>query len=151
MMVHWLVSIELFFLEKSDYWKFGNFNFRFLFSPMKCPNSEFYIFTKLFYIVGTHSSRNVTLKSIQLFTTHTYFPFKRSIFFQCKGEKLIPLPDVMAENSLYTFNGEESWQVISNPNQTSFEFTLYNDIIKSFISYIIYIIMPDPFSIINIF
>lgn len=26
---------------------------------------------------------------------------------------MIPLPDVMAENSLYTFNGEESWQPLT--------------------------------------
>ncbi|KAI3887461.1 hypothetical protein MKX03_033556 [Papaver bracteatum] len=74
----------------------------------------------LFFPSGTVSSGIVTLKSIQIFTTHGLLsrPMFSSygletattVYFHCQGENKTDLPDVKKKNSLYTFKDEESWQ-----------------------------------------
>ncbi|MCL7048089.1 hypothetical protein MKW94_005251 [Papaver nudicaule] len=76
----------------------------------------------LFFPPGTVSTGIVTLKSIEIFTTHGFLstPIFSSyglvtaptVYFNCQGENKTSLPDVKKRNSLYTFKGEESWQVI---------------------------------------
>ncbi|WOL14875.1 hypothetical protein Cni_G23656 [Canna indica] len=64
-------------------------------------------------IPGTFSSRIVTLGSIQIFTTHEWLPAKPTVYFRCQGENKTFLPDVKEKDLLYTFNGEESWQPLT--------------------------------------
>lgn len=61
--------------------------------------------------VGIFSQRLVTLDSIDIFTTHEWFPSKPTVYFLCNGEDKVYLPDVKDANNIYTFKGEESWQV----------------------------------------
>lgn len=60
--------------------------------------------------VGTFSSRLVTLDTVEIFTTHEWFG-KPTVAFRCNGENKTYLPDVKEAHTLYTFKGEESWQV----------------------------------------
>ena len=54
----------------------------------------------------------VTLDSIEIYKTHEILKaVKPEVYFQCKGESRTDLPDVKKSNQLYTFKGEESWQV----------------------------------------
>lgn len=67
-----------------------------------------------FTFVGIMSTRLVTLGSIELYQTHDWFPSKPTIYFSCREENRTYLPDVQKTNILYTFKGEESWQVRGN-------------------------------------
>lgn len=77
----------------------------------------------LFFPSGSVSSGIVTLKSIQIFTTHGLLsrPIFSSyglvtaptVYFNCQGENKTNLPDVKKKNSLYTFKDEESWQPVT--------------------------------------
>ncbi|CAA0386145.1 unnamed protein product [Arabidopsis thaliana] len=62
---------------------------------------------------GTILTQEVTLDSVQIFTTHDWFSTKPTVFFQCKGENKTVLPDVKRTNVSYSFNGEESWQPLT--------------------------------------
>lgn len=53
----------------------------------------------------------VTLDSCAIFTTHEWFKSKPTVYFQCKDENRIVLPDVKETHVLYAFKGQESWQV----------------------------------------
>lgn len=53
----------------------------------------------------------VTLDSIEIFTTHEWFPMKPTVYFRCNGENRTVLPDVKEKHVVYTFKGVESWQV----------------------------------------
>lgn len=57
------------------------------------------------------SAAVVTLDSIEIYKTHEWLPSKPTVFFECKGENRTVLPDVKEKHVLYTFKGEESWQV----------------------------------------
>lgn len=59
------------------------------------------------------SAAVVTLDSIQIFKTHEWIPSKPTVFFQCKEEDEIILPDVKEKHVLYSFKGEESWQPLT--------------------------------------
>lgn len=59
------------------------------------------------------SAAVVTLDSIEVFKTHEWIPSKPTVFFKCKEEDEIILPDVKEKHVLYSFKGQESWQVIS--------------------------------------
>lgn len=59
--------------------------------------------------IGTFSSRQVTLDTVEIFTTHEWFG-KPTVVFRCNGENKTDLPDVKEAHTLYTFKGEESWQ-----------------------------------------
>lgn len=63
------------------------------------------------FFLGHSSAAEVTLKSIQVYQTHEWL-HKPTVYFHCKGENKTVLPDVKKANTLYTFKGEESWQVI---------------------------------------
>ncbi|KAH6798770.1 valine-tRNA ligase [Perilla frutescens var. frutescens] len=56
------------------------------------------------------SAAVVTLDSIEIFKTHEWIPTKPTVFFQCKAENEIVLPDVKEKHVMYSFKGEESWQ-----------------------------------------
>jgi hypothetical protein len=65
-----------------------------------------------FHFVGSTSSRVVTLDSIDIFTTHEWLPMnKPTVYFHCNGDNKTYLLDVKEPNAVYTFKGEESWQV----------------------------------------
>lgn len=64
-----------------------------------------------FLFPGIFSSRIVSLGSIEIFTAHEWFPTKPIVYFRCQGENKTYLPDVKKKDILYTFNGDESWQV----------------------------------------
>lgn len=61
---------------------------------------------------GLITAAVVTLDSIEIYTTHELFGLAPEVYFHCKGEnRTVYLPDVKRNNELYTFKGEESWQV----------------------------------------
>ncbi|VVB06020.1 unnamed protein product [Arabis nemorensis] len=62
---------------------------------------------------GTILAQEVTLDSIQIFTTHDWFSTKPTVYFQCKGENKTVFPDVKKTNVSYSFKGEESWQPLT--------------------------------------
>lgn len=53
----------------------------------------------------------VTLDSIVIYKTHEWIAAKPTVYFHCQGGNKTKLPDVQKEHVLYSFNGEESWQV----------------------------------------
>ncbi|KAJ8754224.1 hypothetical protein K2173_002124 [Erythroxylum novogranatense] len=55
----------------------------------------------------------VSLESIKIYKTHELFRTEPTVFFRCKGENGTELPDVKEINVSYTFNGEESWQPLT--------------------------------------
>lgn len=59
------------------------------------------------------SAAIVTLDSIEIFRTHEWLKSEPTVYFKCKGENQTILPDVKKKNLLYSFKGEESWQVSS--------------------------------------
>ncbi|CAA0842882.1 Unknown protein [Striga hermonthica] len=59
------------------------------------------------------SAAVVTLDSMVIIKTHQWLPSKPSVYFQCKGEDKITLPDVKEKNVPYTFKEEESWQPLT--------------------------------------
>ncbi|XP_073100970.1 uncharacterized protein [Elaeis guineensis] len=59
------------------------------------------------------SSKAVTLGSIQISNTHEFLAGKPTIYFYCRGEKKIILPDVKEKHFFYTFRGKESWQPLT--------------------------------------
>ncbi|RZC76628.1 hypothetical protein C5167_000750 [Papaver somniferum] len=68
----------------------------------------------LIFLPGIFSSGAVvTLQSIQIFKTHEWLNNKPTVYFRCQDENKTVLPDVNTAHSLYTFNGEESWQPLT--------------------------------------
>ena len=66
------------------------------------------------FFAGSFSTETVTLGSIQIFKTHEFLARKPTIYFYCKGENKIILPDVKEKHFLYTFKGKESWPVCNS-------------------------------------
>lgn len=60
---------------------------------------------------GGAESAVVTLDSVMIYKTHEWLASKPTVYFQCQGGNKTKLPDVQKEHVLYSFNGEESWQV----------------------------------------
>ncbi|KAK7393610.1 hypothetical protein VNO78_22168 [Psophocarpus tetragonolobus] len=56
----------------------------------------------------------VSLRSIEIFKTHEWLKATSTVYFLCKGENKTVLPDVKRPHAFYAFNGEESWQPLSN-------------------------------------
>ncbi|XP_019705983.1 uncharacterized protein [Elaeis guineensis] len=82
------------------------------------PQTPFSRLLLIFYIIsssvpGSFSTETVTLGSIQIFKTHEFLARKPTIYFYCKGENKIILPDVKEKHFLYTFKGKESWQPLT--------------------------------------
>lgn len=69
---------------------------------------------------GISSSRTVTLGSIEIFNTHEWLPSKPTVYFKCQGGNKTVLPDVKEKHALYTFKGEESWQVCISARCSTF-------------------------------
>ena len=60
---------------------------------------------------GLVLSADVTLRSMEINTTHDWFKTKPTVYFMCKDENMTVLPDVKEAHVLYNFKGQESWQV----------------------------------------
>lgn len=60
---------------------------------------------------GVVADGNVTVKSLTIFNTHEWFGQKPTVYFQCRGEDKVYLPDIKEKDQLYSFVGLESWQV----------------------------------------
>lgn len=71
-------------------------------------------------MTGLILSAVVTLDSIEIYNTHELFGSKPVVYFNCKGENKIFLPDVKDANVLYSFKGQESWQVRISFNHVAF-------------------------------
>ncbi|XP_009103864.1 uncharacterized protein LOC103829934 [Brassica rapa] len=67
---------------------------------------------------GTIRAQEVTLDTIQIFTTHEWFSTTPIVYFQCKRENKTVLPDVKITNVSYSFKGQESWQPLTGLNGT---------------------------------
>ncbi|CAJ1895923.1 unnamed protein product [Sphenostylis stenocarpa] len=65
------------------------------------------------YFPGLVVPAEVTLSSIEIFTTHEWLKVTPAVYFRCKGDKKSELPDVKKTNVSYTFKGEESWQPLT--------------------------------------
>ncbi|KAJ7533312.1 hypothetical protein O6H91_13G042800 [Diphasiastrum complanatum] len=83
---------------------------------------EFKFKTSYFYFLGVLAvfaaqdviaDGNVTLDSMTIHQTHEWFGKKPTIYFRCKGEEKVFLPDVKEKYHLYTFIGEESFQPLT--------------------------------------
>lgn len=62
---------------------------------------------------GTILTQQLTLDSILIFKTHEWFSTKPIVYFQCKGENKTVFRDVKITNVSYSFNGQESWQPLT--------------------------------------
>lgn len=70
-----------------------------------------------FLFVELLLSAIVTLESIEIYTTHEWTEWisaKPTVYFLCIGENKTVLPDVKKTKTVYTFKGEESFQVCSD-------------------------------------
>ncbi|PIN03874.1 hypothetical protein CDL12_23592 [Handroanthus impetiginosus] len=72
----------------------------------------------LSYFPALISAAVVTLDSIEIFRTHEWLPSKPRVYFQCKGENATVLPDVKEKHVFYAFKGEESWQPLTELQDT---------------------------------
>ncbi|ONL96742.1 hypothetical protein ZEAMMB73_Zm00001d028691 [Zea mays] len=84
-------------------------------STRRRPLLLFILLVVLYTIPGTFSSRQVTLDTVEIFSTHEWFG-KPTVVFGCNGENKTDLPDVREVHTLYTFKGEESWQSFQKRN-----------------------------------
>ncbi|RZB48442.1 hypothetical protein D0Y65_051794 [Glycine soja] len=79
---------------------------------MSC-NSLLLLFSSIFltYFPGLIISADVTLSSIEIFTTHEFLKATPTVYFLCKGDNKTQLPDIKKPHVFYSFKGEESWQL----------------------------------------
>ncbi|KAH1070526.1 hypothetical protein AAZX31_03G156900 [Glycine max] len=80
-------------------------------------NSLLLLFTFIFfftYFPGLIISADMTLSSIEIFTTHELLKATPTVYFLCKGDNKTELPDIKKPHLLYSFKGEESWQPLTN-------------------------------------
>lgn len=75
---------------------------------MICLCFHFFCYTILAEVVSTAV---VTLQSVEIFTTHEFIGSDPTVYFNCKGEEKIILPDLKKAHVLYAYKGQESWQV----------------------------------------
>ncbi|KAM7255085.1 hypothetical protein ACFE04_020326 [Oxalis oulophora] len=60
------------------------------------------------------SSGIVTLDSLEIYNTHEWFKASPTVYFHCKAENNgTELPDIKKPHVVYTFNGQESWQPLT--------------------------------------
>ncbi|XP_014496383.1 uncharacterized protein LOC106758014 [Vigna radiata var. radiata] len=84
---------------------------------MSLPYSLLLLFSSILFFTdfpGSVVSAEVTLSSIEIFTTHEWLKATPAVYFRCKGDNKTNLPDVKKTNVSYTFKGEESWQPLTN-------------------------------------
>ncbi|TKY62212.1 hypothetical protein E2542_SST12068 [Spatholobus suberectus] len=74
------------------------------------------LFSSIFftYFPGLVISADVTLSSIEIFTTHEWLRATPTVYFLCKGDNKTDLPDVKKPHVFYSFKAEESWQPLTN-------------------------------------
>ncbi|EFJ14192.1 hypothetical protein SELMODRAFT_271734 [Selaginella moellendorffii] len=60
------------------------------------------------------SAQNVTLESLAIFRTHEWLGHKPSLYFKCRDENKVDLPDVKEKDRIYKFAGHESWQPLTS-------------------------------------
>ncbi|GAU35359.1 hypothetical protein TSUD_337510 [Trifolium subterraneum] len=65
------------------------------------------------YFPGLVLSAVVTLSSIEIFKTHEWLKPTPTVYFRCTHDNKTYLPDVKKKHILYAFNGEESWQPLT--------------------------------------
>ncbi|KAK7337005.1 hypothetical protein VNO77_17561 [Canavalia gladiata] len=84
--------------------------------PCNSRVSYLLLFSSIFliYFPGFIISADVTLSSIEIFTTHEWLAATPTVYFQCTGENKTVLPDVQKPHVFYAFRGEESWQPLTN-------------------------------------
>ncbi|GAV64993.1 hypothetical protein CFOL_v3_08508 [Cephalotus follicularis] len=70
----------------------------------------FWIFLSCF--PGYTLSAVVTLESIEIYRTHEWLKDPK-VYFHCKDENRTRLPDVKKAHVVYAFNGQESWQPLT--------------------------------------
>ncbi|KAE9590954.1 hypothetical protein Lal_00023316 [Lupinus albus] len=75
-----------------------------------------HLFSFIFFIFcpGLILCADVTLSSMEIFTTHEWLKASPTVYFKCKEENKTLLPDVKKKHNFYSFKGEESWQPMTN-------------------------------------
>ncbi|KAE9621846.1 hypothetical protein Lalb_Chr01g0019101 [Lupinus albus] len=72
--------------------------------------SHFYLFSSCMfftYLPGLIFSADVTLSSMEIFTTHEWLKVTPIVYFKCNEENRTVLPDVKKKDTFYSFKGEE--------------------------------------------
>ncbi|KAL4560563.1 hypothetical protein LXL04_032716 [Taraxacum kok-saghyz] len=59
-------------------------------------------------------SADVTLDSLEVYTSHDWLTSTPTVYFKCNDEKKTVLPDVKKTHTVYHFKGEESFQPLTN-------------------------------------
>ncbi|KAL1367934.1 uncharacterized protein [Arachis hypogaea] len=83
-------------------------------------NSRVYIAPFFFFFIfhtfftGSILCAEVSLSSIEIFKTHEWLKVTPTVYFLCKGENKTVFPDVKKAHVFYDFNGQESWQPLTN-------------------------------------
>ncbi|KAL2345006.1 hypothetical protein Fmac_006291 [Flemingia macrophylla] len=82
-----------------------------MFMSMSVPHSLL-LFSSIFftYLPGFIICADVTLSSMEIFTTHEWLKHTPDVYFSCKGDNKVHLPDIKKAHVFYSFKGEESWQ-----------------------------------------
>ncbi|XP_019444378.1 PREDICTED: uncharacterized protein LOC109348408 [Lupinus angustifolius] len=83
---------------------------------MTVRNYHLHLITCIFftYLPGLILSADVTLSSMEIFTTHEWLKATPTVYFKCKDENKTVLPDVKKKRTFYSFKSEESWQPLTN-------------------------------------
>ncbi|XP_020211325.1 uncharacterized protein LOC109796102 [Cajanus cajan] len=78
------------------------------------PHPRNFLLLFFTYFPGLIICADVTLSSIEIFTTHEWLKPTPDVYFSCKGDNKIHLPDIKKAHVFYSFKGEESWQPLTN-------------------------------------
>ncbi|XP_004497434.1 uncharacterized protein [Cicer arietinum] len=66
------------------------------------------------YFPGLMLCAVVSLNSIEIFQKHMWLKTTSTVYFLCKGENKAVFEDVKRPRVSYAFNGQQSWQLLSN-------------------------------------
>ncbi|CAJ2652849.1 unnamed protein product [Trifolium pratense] len=83
---------------------------------MSASNSRISLALLLFlgYFPGFMLCAVVSLSSIEIFNKHEWLKTTSTVYFLCEGENKSLFEDVKRTHFVYAFNGQQSWQVLSN-------------------------------------
>ncbi|KAF1898013.1 hypothetical protein Lal_00032775 [Lupinus albus] len=90
--------------------------------------SHFYLFSSCMfftYLPGLIFSADVTLSSMEIFTTHEWLKVTPIVYFKCNEENRTVLPDVKKKDTFYSFKGEEFGRFLIMPSLLLFSSTVY--------------------------
>ncbi|KAK7345631.1 hypothetical protein VNO77_16239 [Canavalia gladiata] len=75
-----------------------------------------FFFSSMFFtsFPGLMQCAVLSLSSIEIYKTHEWLKATSTVYFLCRGDNKTVLPDVKKAHFFYTFNGQESWQPLSN-------------------------------------